>query len=86
MGNPSAGIILILGASALIAVGFTGKGKQIINILMSGAGSTVNDKGGDDSIIAEKTVPKQSGGYEHPADAPSLAGFAGEKAAKAVLL
>lgn len=77
-GNPTAGIILLLMAAGLIAIGVTGKGKAIINILLNREAYAPADT----SQLEEG--PKQSGGYEKPSDAPMQAGFAGEKPAKVV--
>lgn len=77
-GNPTAGILLMLLGAALLAMGMSGKGKQILALIM---GQTPEV---DTSQLP--TGPAQSGGYVNPSDAPSVAGFAGEKPAKAVMM
>lgn len=44
MGNPTSGILLLLFASLLIAVGMSGKGKAVLNILLNRTDTITPDK------------------------------------------
>lgn len=44
-GNPTAGILLLIGASLLIVVGMTNKGKQIIAVLTGTASAPSTGQG-----------------------------------------